>query len=284
MKVNEKVIVITGGGNGIGRELVLTLLKRGARVAAVDISEKALQETAELASSYPDQLSTHVVNIADRQAVEALPQAVISAHQHVDGLINCAGIIQKFVKFNDLPFSEIERMIDVNFYGTVNMTKAFLPHLLNRPEGHVVNISSMGGFLPVPGQTMYGASKAAVKLFTEGLYAELMGSNVHVTIVFPGAIQTNIASNSGARIPSGDTAQSSSIKMTLPRTAAEMIVDGIEKNSFRVLVGSDAKMMDFLYRLMPKRAVKMIADRMGALLKGHPERPSGSTHPAAAEN
>ena len=268
MKVVSKVFVVTGGGNGMGRELVLLLLKMGARVAAVDISEKGLQETADLAGSMKDRLSTHVVNITDRAAVEALPDAVLAAHKTVDGLINCAGIIQKFVKFNELPFSEIDRVINVNLYGTINMTKAFLPHLMGRPEAHIVNVSSMGGFLPVPGQTLYGATKAAVKLFTEALYAEMMGTNVHVTVVFPGAIQTNIAANSGVTMAAAsDAATTSKIKMTLPTVAAETIVNGMEANSYRVLIGSDAKMMDFLVRLMPKRAVKIISDQMASLLK-----------------
>lgn len=267
MKVESKVIVVTGAGNGIGRELVLALLKKGARVAAVDISESALQETIALAGSQKDRISTHVVNITDRSAVEELPGAVLAAHGHVDGLINCAGIIQRFIKFKDLPYPDIERMINVNFYGTIYMTKAFLPDLLNRPEAHIVNIASMGAFLPVPGQTLYGASKAATKLFTEGLYSELTDTNVHVTVVFPGAIGTNIAANSGVRIQASETTQKNAMKTTLPRVAAEEIIKGMERNSFRVLVGSDAKMMDFLYRLAPKRAAKFIYDQMGSLLK-----------------
>lgn len=266
MKIESKVYVVTGGGNGIGRELVLNLLRRGARVAAVDINEAALQQTTELAGTLKERLSTHVVNIADRAAVEALPAAVLAAHQSVDGLINCAGIIQKFVKFKDLPYSEIDRMVDVNLYGTLFMTKTFIPYLLERPEAHIINVSSMGGFLPVPGQTIYGASKAAVKLFTEGLHSEMSGSNVHVTIVFPGAIQTNIASNSGAMI--ADPGKGSGKMKTTPATvAAEVIVNGIERNSYRVLVGSDAKMMDFISRAAPKQAAAFITRAMGSLLK-----------------
>src|SRR5690606_13805729 len=112
-------------------------------------------------------LTTHTLNVADRKAVLALPDAVIKAHGQVDGLVNVAGIIQKFIKISELSFEEIERVMDVNFWGVVNTTKAFLPHLLARPQASVVNVSSMGGFLPVPGQATYGASKAAVKLFTE---------------------------------------------------------------------------------------------------------------------
>lgn len=269
MKIESKVIVVTGAGNGIGRELALALLKNGARVAAVDISEKGLRETFELAGSRRDRLSTHVVNITDRAAVEALPAAVLAAHGGVvDGLINCAGIIQPFVKFKDLAYTDIERMIDVNFYGMIYMTKTFLPYLLSRPAAHIVNVSSMGGYLPVPGQTLYGASKAAVKLFTEGLYSELMDTHVRVTTVFPGAIGTNIAANSGVVISMGDSPAKSAIKTTSPQAAAEQIIRGIESDSFQVYVGKDARMMNFLYRLMPKRATQIIYRQMRSLLQG----------------
>jgi NAD(P)-dependent dehydrogenase (short-subunit alcohol dehydrogenase family) len=182
MKLSGKVIVVTGGGNGIGRELVLALLGRGATVAAVDRSEAALRETTQLAGQAKSRLSTFALDITDRHAVAALPDAVIAKHQVVDGLINNAGIIQPFVKLNELELDAIDRVMNVNFYGTLYMTKAFLPHFLQRPEAHITNISSMGGFLPVPGQTAYGASKAAVKLLTEGLHSELSETSVGPTL------------------------------------------------------------------------------------------------------
>lgn len=269
MNVNNKVMVVTGGGSGIGRELVRQLLAKGARVAAVDINEASLQETAVLAAAGKETLSTHIVNIADRTAVEQLPKQVIAAHGAVDGVINNAGIIQPFVRVNDLDYAAIERVMNVNFYGVLYMTKAFLPHLMARPEAHLVNVSSMGGFLPVPGQTIYGAAKAAVKLFTEGLRSELLDTNVTVTVVFPGAVGTNIAQNSGldqqAMMESG-AAEEVSFKPLPADKAAEIIINGIEKNSYRVLVGSDARTMDFLYRLHPKFAANFIFKQMKSLL------------------
>jgi short-subunit dehydrogenase len=272
MKVDGKTFVVTGGGNGMGRELTLLLLKRGARVAAVDMNEAALKETALLSGDLQNRLSTHVVNITERDAVCRLAGAVIQAHGAVDGVINNAGIVQQFVKIIDLDFKDLERVINVNFWGMVNVTKTFLPYLMERPEAHIVNTSSMGGFLPVPGQTAYGASKAAVKLFTEGLHSELLGTNVHVTVVFPGAIATNITANSGVSInmPAGD-AKSQSIKMTTAPDAARIILEGIEKNKYQVLVGQDAKMMDFLYRLMPERAARMIYSQMKSIMPKEPE-------------
>ena len=266
MKVQNKVIVVTGGGNGMGRELVLNLLARGASVAAVDINESALQETMRLAGGLQEKLATFVLNIADKQAVEAFPAKVIERFGIVDGLINNAGIIQPFVRLNDLKFDAIERVLDVNFYGTLYMVKAFLPYLLQRPAGHVVNVSSMGGFLPVPGQTVYGASKAAVKLLTEGLYAELLNTNVKVTLVYPGAIGTNIAANSGVMINMSADDQKAAAKTLAPDKAAQIIVDAMEQDRYSVLVGSDARFMDFIYRLNPKGAAGFIYKQMKSLL------------------
>jgi short-subunit dehydrogenase len=266
MQVHNKVIVVTGGGSGIGRELVLALLKKGARVAAVDISATSLAETVALAGELRERLSTHVVNVADRGAVYALPDIVIAAHGAVDGLINNAGIIQRFVRFKDLKQEEIERVMEVNFYGTLYMTGAFLPHLLQRPEAHIANVSSMGGFLPVPGQTIYGASKAAVKLYTEGLHSELRGTNVGVSIIFPGATATNIAANSGVMMEGQQENSDMKYKTTPADVAANEIVKGIEAGKYRVLIGSDTRTMDLLYRLMPQRAAGIIYNQMKNLL------------------
>jgi len=267
MKIEGKVFVVTGAGNGMGREIALLLLEKGACVAAVDLNESALKETVARAGEASHRLSTHVLNITDREAVFALPDAVIQGHGAVDAIINNAGIVQPFVKINDLELADIERVFKVNLWGVVYMTKAFLPHLLKRPEAYIANVSSMGGFLPVPGQTAYGASKAAVSLFTDGLHSELMNTNVHVSTIFPGAIETNITANSGVKIELGDVSKDRSrMKMTTARDAARMIVDGIEKNRYHILVGQDARMMDTIRRLSPERAARFIYSQMRSLL------------------
>lgn len=267
MKTQGKVFVVTGGGNGMGRELVLQLLKKGARVAAVDINKSSLDETATLAAAQQSQLSTHIVDITDRAAVSALPDAVIKAHGAVDGIINNAGIIQRFVRVKDLEIKEIERVINVNFWGTVYMVKAFLPHLITRPEAHIVNVSSMGSYLPVPGQTAYGASKAAVNTLTDGLHSELMGTNVHVTTIYPGAIETGITINSGVAMPTDpEHTKRSNMKMTSASEAARLIINGIESDGYHVMVGPDAKLMNFLVRIAPKQAAKFIYSQMRELL------------------
>ena len=199
-------------------------------------------------------LTTHALDITDRAAVLALPEAVLTAHGQVDGLVNVAGIIHDFLPIQDLPFEAIERVMDVNFWGTVHMVKAFLPTLLERPEAAIVDVSSMGAYGPVPGQSAYGASKAAVRLFTEGLYAELLETSVQVTIVHPGAIATNITDNSGAQPPPGTEEMSEERRarlmagLTAPQDAAEQIIRGIERGTPWVLIGRDARMLDALVR------------------------------------
>ena len=216
MKLTDKVIVVTGGGNGIGREVVLALLSRGARVAAVDLRPEGLAETSALASA-GERLTTHEVDVTSVEAVAALAREVIDAHGHVDGLVNVAGIIQPFVPFRDLDRTQIEKVMAVNFWGVVATCQEFLPLLLARPEAALVNVSSMGAFVPVPGQTIYGASKAAAS-------------------------------------------------MTSPQDAAEQLVVGMEKGSYRVVIGKDARMVDRLSRLAPQRATDLIAAKMKALL------------------
>jgi short-subunit dehydrogenase len=265
VKLKNKIVVVTGAGSGIGRQLVVQLLARGAKVAGVDIRESALEETRAVAKSDDEAFARFTLDITDRAGVEALPEQVVSRLGAVDGLINNAGMIQPFVRLKDLDYAAIERVMNVNFLGTVNMTKAFLPHLLARPVAHIANVSSMGGFLPVPGQTVYGAAKAAVKLLTEGLRSELLATNVKVTVVFPGATETNIMANSGVE-DSHVAASDLSRMMTSAPKAAEMILDGIESDADRVLVGSDAKLMDLLYRLNPRRAAELIHRAMKSLL------------------
>ena len=265
MNISGKVFVVTGAGNGIGRVVTQLLVENGATVAGVDLNGEGLAQTAELVGSGA-RFSSHIVNITDREQVLALPAAVLGAHGNIDGLVNIAGVIQKFVKIIDLPFEEIEKVMNVNFWGTMNMIKAFVPVLVERPEASLVNVASMGAYAPVPGQVVYGASKAAVRLLTEGLYAELLDTNVAVTSVFPGAISTNIASNSGVALAADATADSPAFKMTTPEAAGQAIVTAIRKGSFRVTIGSDASAMDKLARFSPKLAARTIAKQMGSLL------------------
>ncbi len=266
MKVKDRIIIVTGAGSGMGRALTFRLLSMGATVVAIDRNAISLEETRALTPAGADRLLTRVVDITDRQAVVTLRTELMAKTGGVDGVINNAGIIQPFVPVSMLGDAAIDRVMQVNFYGTLHMVRLFLPQLLSRPQAHIVNVSSMGGFLPVPGQTIYGASKAAVKLFTEGLHAELADTNVRVTLVLPGAVDTNITRNSGIEMPKADPS-APAMPMLSAEKAAEMIVDAMEADKYRVLVGQDARFMDFIYRLHPERAAKFIREKMKGLLK-----------------
>ncbi len=257
VKVNHKNIIVTGGGSGVGRQLALTLLSKGSFVIAVDINQAALEETNRISGNNKN-LSTHVVDISNRERVSVFAEKTENNYKDIDGLINCAGIIQPFININDLELERIDRVMNVNFYGTLYMTKAFLPLLLKRPEAHIINVSSMGGFLPVPGQGIYGASKAAVKVMTESLYSELTGTNVRTTVVFPGGVATDIKINSDIKGSKSVSEDSKAKKLLSPKQAAEMIVDAMEHNRFRVFIGKDCKAMNFVYSLAPVFAIKLI--------------------------
>jgi len=264
LKFKNKTIVVTGAGGGLGRQLVLQLLDRGASVAAVDISRAALEETKTKAGKISSRVSLHVADITDRERVCCLPGEVKAYHGHIDGLINNAGIIQPFTTLNELGNDVVERILNINFYGMMNMTKTFIPYLAEREEAQIGNVSSMGGFLAVPGQAVYGASKAAVKIATEGLRMELSRTGIGVSLILPGGIETDIKKNSGLEEDAEpeDEKKSAGLKLTTPEDAARIILTGMEKNRAKILIGKDAKVMDFLYRVMPDTAGKMIGKVM----------------------
>lgn len=265
MKLSGKVVVVTGGGSGIGQQIVLTLLGKGARVAAVDINAAALQETQAQAGTLDSQLTLHQTDISDRDAVTQLVAEVVRQHSCVDVLINNAGIIHPFKSLHALEVGVIDKVIKVNLFGVINMTKAFLPLLLERPVAHIVNVSSMGGLFAFPKQTLYGATKAAVKLISEGLYSELRKTNVGVTVVFPGAVKTDITRNCDAYPVKLD--RFSHLRYgTSAATAALRIVSAIEKNRFSVHIGADAKILGFLYRVFPRWTVMVLGRLMDIVL------------------
>jgi short-subunit dehydrogenase len=264
VELTNKVVVITGAGSGMGREIALELARRKAKLALVDFRAETLKETANLVSELGATCSTHTLDVSDADAVSKLPNEVSKAIGEADVLVNNAGIIQPFVKVNDLSMKDAMHVMNVNFTGPLMLTKAFLPGLLKRPEAHILNVSSMGAYAPVPGQSVYGASKAAIKLFTEGLRSELLNTKVGVTIVFPGAVATNIATNSGMTMTASEE---SNFPTTKADVAAKLMVDAIAKNKPRLVIGKDAKTMDILSRINPVYAAKLIYKQMASLLK-----------------
>jgi short-subunit dehydrogenase len=266
LKLKGRVVVLTGAGAGIGRELALNLLSRGAKIAGVDLNAAALAETKSLAGQTSNGFEGFIADITDRGAIERLPELVRTRFGAVDVVINNAGIIQPFLPLVDLDYATIDRLLSVNLLGTLYVLKSFLPHLIARPEAHIVNLSSMGGFVPVPGQTVYCGAKAAVKLVSEGLASELLNTNVRVTVVFPGAVATNIAGNSGIEMRSEVSRKSSRGDPLSATKAAEIIVNAIERNARHVYVGRDSSLMNTLSRLNPSFAARAVAKKMNGLL------------------
>ena len=258
MKLQGKRVIITGGAAGMGKEMVKQLLQKGAHVAALDINKEGLEQLKKELNN--DRLSVFEVNMADNDSLTKFRDDYYKTHEVVDCLINNAGIIQPFVNVENLEDKTINRVMDVNFFGPLNLIRLFLEDLKKRPISNITNISSMGGFFPFPGQTVYGASKAALKLFTEGLYAEALGTNMKVMVVFPGAIATDITKNSN--VESKVTEANSGMKMLPANDAAKQILDGIEKDKFKIYVGNDAKFMNFLYTLNSKKAIKFMKKMM----------------------
>ena len=265
MNISNKTFIVTGGGNGLGRELVLSLLKRGNNVIAFDINEFALQETYKLAGDLKSRFSPVTVDITNKDLIDEIVDKTVATFGQIDGIINNAGVIQPFTTLENTDFATIKKVFDINFFGTLYMIKAFLPHLLTRPEAWIVDVSSMGGFLPVPGQAIYGASKAAVKILTESLASELDGTNVHVTTVFPGAIATDIKSNSGlgkdAGVNASDCAEIPKGLLS-PAAAADIIIKATEHKKVRSYVGNDAKLMFRWYRAFPNWASRIIGKKV----------------------
>ncbi len=278
MELSNKVIVVTGAGNGVGRELTLQLLARGAMVVCVDIDRCGLDETVRMAGENYERVTVFVADITNQEAVEALPTKIIAQHGAVDAIINNAGIIHPFLHVEEIKHTLIEKVMRVNFYGALNMTKAFLPYLRLRPNGYIVNISSAGALSPMPGETIYGASKAAVRLMSEGLRYELRSSGIRVMTVFPGGINTNIIDNCGVVTASSIErlrAQLSFLLLT-PQKVARRITNGMQNNRARLVLGIDANVMDICGRISPRFAPRILYRLIDAILTRH-VRPQGSS-------
>ncbi|MBQ0755072.1 MAG: SDR family oxidoreductase [Gammaproteobacteria bacterium] len=252
-----KVAAITGAGSGIGQATAIALAKEGCHLAISDISQQSLEDTVELLAGYSVKVSTHVVDVSDRKAVYQYADDVVAAHGKVNMIMNNAGVgLGETVE--KMRYEDFEWLMNINFWGVVYGTKAFLPHLKQSGEGHIINISSIFGIIGVPTQSAYNAAKFAVRGFTESLREELEieRCGVSATSVHPGGVKTNIAKNSRM----GDLDMGSKediselfdkIAMTTPESAARIILTGVRKNRRRVLVGADAAVMDTAQRLIP---------------------------------
>jgi NAD(P)-dependent dehydrogenase (short-subunit alcohol dehydrogenase family) len=266
-----KVAVITGAASGIGRALALQLAKEGCGLAIADMDGEGLEETRQLTSQYPAAVVPYVLDVSDRGKIFSLAEAVARRQGGADLLINNAGIGGQ-ASFVEMDLDVMERFMKVNFWSVVYGCKAFLHQLLEKPEAHIVNVSSVEGILAFPYHTAYASSKFAIRGFTEVLRIDLRRTRVGVSCVFPGGIKTNIARNSvrfakqymeehpeladmiAEKLKDSDlhVAAFDAIAQTSAEDAAAAIIAGVKKSQWRILIGPDAVGLDELARTHPE--------------------------------
>lgn len=258
----DKVAAITGAGSGIGRQLAVLLARDGCHLALSDVNEAGLNETAGQLRSSGVRITTTVLDVSSREAVAQWASQTVREHGKVNLIFNNAGVALGST-VEGMRYEDFEWLMNINFWGVVHGSRAFLPHLERQPAAHIVNLSSIFGIIAPAGQTAYCASKFAVRGFSEALRHEfwLNKSPVQLTVVHPGGIKTNIVRNmrTGAGI-TDNARRAESIERfdnefakTTAQAAAQTIIAGIEKNAPRVLIGNDAKFMDLLQRFRPGR-------------------------------
>ena len=267
---------VTGAASGIGRALALELAARGCDVALADRDEAGMQAVAaEIAKAGARKVSLHRVDVAEPGQIEAFSQAAIAAHPGLNILINNAGVAL-LGQFAEIDQAQMEWLMNINFWGVVHSTRAFLPHLSRQQEAHIVNLSSIFGIIAPPGQTAYSAAKFAVRGFSESLRHELKlaASPVRLSVVHPGGVATNIARKSRTGSGINDNARRAqsierfdSFAKTTPAAAALRIISGIEKNQPRILIGNDARFMDLVQRLRPGTYWAVLGRRIEKLAK-----------------
>jgi len=266
-----KVAVVTGAGSGIGQALAVELGRSGASVAISDVNIEGLAQTEEQLKAIGAPVKSDRLDVTEREAFLLYADAVNEHFGKVNQIYNNAGIA--FTGDIEVSqFKDIERVMDVDFWGVVNGTKAFLPHLIASGDGHVINVSSIFGLFAVPGQAAYNAAKFAVRGFTEALRQEMVaaGHPVAVTTVHPGGIKTAIARNATTAegLDQAELAKlfDKRLARTTPKRAAEIILEAVRKKKARVLVGGDAKILDILVRLTGSGYQQLFGPVMGRLM------------------
>jgi NADP-dependent 3-hydroxy acid dehydrogenase YdfG len=265
-----KVAVVTGAGSGIGQALAVELGRSGAKLAICDVDTEGLARTEERLTAIGAPVKSDRLDVTERERFLAYADEVKAHFGVVNQIYNNAGIaFTGDVEVSS--FKDIERVMDVDYWGVVNGTKAFLPHLIASGDGHVINISSIFGLFSVPGQAAYNSAKFAVRGFTEALRQEMIlaGHPVKVTAVHPGGIKTNIARNSTAAegLDKDELANLfDKLANTSPQRAARIILDAVRKNKARVLVGPDAKALDLLVRVTGSGYQRLVSSAMGRFI------------------
>jgi NADP-dependent 3-hydroxy acid dehydrogenase YdfG len=265
-----KVAAVTGAGSGIGQALALELGRSGASLAISDVDVDGLAKTEEQLKAIGAPVRSDRLDVTEREAFQIYADHINEHYGKVNQIYNNAGIA--YTGDVDITaFKDIERVMDVDFWGVVNGTKAFLPHLVASGDGHVINVSSLFGLLSIPGQAAYNSAKFAVRGFTEALRQEMVHNRepVKVTSIHPGGIKTAIARN-GLTAEGVDPAAQSKVfdkrlASTTPQRAAEIILDGVRKNKARVLVGQDAVVIDLLVRITGSNYQRLFAPVIGRI-------------------
>jgi NAD(P)-dependent dehydrogenase (short-subunit alcohol dehydrogenase family) len=273
--LSDRVIAVTGAGSGIGRALALALAKRGAKLALADKDEAGLFETSRLLGNYPHFAEAFDVTYHGR--LKGWIDRAAAEFGKLDGIINNAGL-SVVAPFADCPEEDFNRVMAVNFDAVVAGCRHALPHVRKSDKGWIVNISSVFGLMGYPTQSAYNASKYAVRGLTEALHLELAQTDPQVTVirVHPGGIKTNVARNAkfirgmdGQTMALDNGEEFEKAAKTTPEQAAETIIRGMEKGQHRVLIGPDARFIDWMTRLFPVTHFR----RIGLFLGGNRAQP-----------
>lgn len=263
-----KVAVITGAASGIGKALALKLAEQGCNLALADRDMEGLIAVRTKIMEFDVKCLAEDFDVSNKEAFISFAESVNSEFSGVDMLFNNAGVTL-IDSVKDQSFEDFHWIMNINFWGVVYGSHAFLPFLQKSPQAHLVNVSSVFGLLSLPGQSAYNSSKFAVRGFTEALKMEMAGTNVSVHCVHPGGIKTNISNN--AKVTSKSISKSQNVEnfnklaKTTSEEAADVILQGVEKNKRRILIGKDAKLLDRIVRWFPATYEKVLGFEKGVL-------------------
>jgi short-subunit dehydrogenase len=273
-KFTNAVVIITGAASGMGQQMAVQAAQRGGSVIGTDVNEKGLAETQGMAQSVGCSITIQRLDVSNKAEIKDFADKILpTLNNRPLILINNAGIGLTAGKFQDNNLDDFENLININLWGIIRMTKAFYPYFIAQNQGHIVNLSSVFGLGGVMFQSAYCTAKAGVKGFTESLRMELLDTNIKTTVVHPGGIKTNIARNAPPKSSAVTAAKhEEAVKsfdkyaITSSESAAQQILDAVEKNQDRLVIGKDGKMMSFMTRMFPSGFTKIMKGKMEEVL------------------
>lgn len=275
MNLTKSVVIVTGAGSGIGRQVALQAAKEGAAVIASDINESTLQDTKQIGQKEGLEMEVNTLDVADKKAVNDFAEMIIPRLKGLKLiLINNAGVGLFSGNFYNTSQDDFEWLININLWGVIRMTKAFYPYFIRQNEGHIVNLSSVFGLGGFANQTAYCTAKFGVRGFTEALRMELSGTKIYTTCVHPGGIKTNIMRSATPKGPELTEAMHlkavatfDKVAMTTSERAAELILDAIKRKKQRLVIGNDGRVIDLITRLFPVAYSKVFKRKMDKTFK-----------------